>query len=134
MSRHLASRERASRAAADVEVTRDASALERNVNALAERIREARPHAKAGDIFTDDVSQVFRDRIAEVLHTRGRNVVLGEIEDEVAPSAEGRVAINGHFQWAGGSSMPPELLDVLPGASRSTGVSIRESRSRARGR
>jgi hypothetical protein len=95
-------------------VTPDVSALDHTVNGFGDRIRAERPEAKPGDIFTKDVSQVFRERIAEVRNERGINLVRDEIHDEVARAADRRVAVNGHFNWGSGSAMPPEFLEVLP--------------------
>lgn len=99
---------------AEPAVTPNISALDRSVNGFADRIRARRPHAKAGALFTKDVSEVFRDRIAEVLSERGISLVRDEIHDEVARTADQRVAVNGHFDWGSGSAMPPEFLEVLP--------------------
>ena len=85
-------------------------------NVAAYRAQGPPRHAKAGEVFTEDVGRAFRDRITRLVHQGGirPSDLRNEIDDETAAAAEKRLVVNGHFEWRYGSSMPPEVLDVLP--------------------
>jgi hypothetical protein len=113
---YLAVRQHASAAAPDATVTSDPAKVERAVNELADRVRKARQHAPPGEIFSDDVVRLFRDRIRRTLDARGISSaeLLAGIRDDISRSPAGRIAVNGHFDWNSGWEMPPEILEALP--------------------
>ena len=84
--------------------------------ALAEAIRDARPNAREGDIFSPGFAAVVSRRIDETLSRSNYNVatVLAAINDEVVPGGS-RLKVNGRFRWEHvGAGMWPALLQVLP--------------------
>lgn len=99
-----------------LEVTDDMYALYEATEALADRIREARPQAREGDIFDPEVSQFLRIRIQKALgdHQIAIGDLLAENMLEVPPGLE-RPRTNERFPWDWGAAIPVCLLDVLPG-------------------
>ena len=97
-------------------ITADPEALLASRRALAEAIREARPDAVQGDIFSPAIAQYFRLAIADALWDGGiddmRAIAMAEIH-ETGPAVVARV--NGDYP-AGGplSSVPNCLLVALP--------------------
>jgi hypothetical protein len=85
-------------------------------DALAAAIQEARRSAREGDLFTAEIAEAIRGRIARALREAGyypRDVVAASRED-VAEAAEYPV-VNGRFPWSRGAAMWPVILHVLPG-------------------
>ena len=84
-------------------------------NALADAIRSARPDAQQGDIFTADVSPLFRERIRSALTSRPATTsdLLADIARE-APASPLDLPVNGRFDWRYGAAMPPTIIQVLP--------------------
>lgn len=76
----------------------------------------ARQHARAGEIFTDDVERVFRGRIRQTLEARGISPaeLLASITQDTSRVPARDIAINSHFDWNSGWKMPPEILEALP--------------------
>jgi hypothetical protein len=113
---YIVVRQRASTAVPDLTVTSDPARLQHAVNGLAERIRLARRHARAGEIFTDDVERVFRDEIRQTLDAQGISPVelLASIKQDTSRTPTRDIAINAHFDWNSGWEMPPEILEALP--------------------
>jgi hypothetical protein len=113
---YIAIRQRASTAVPDLTVTSDPARLEHAVRGLAERLRMARQHARAGEIFTDDVERVFRDRIRQTLNAQGVSPaeLLASIKQDTSRIPARDIAINAHFDWNSGWEMPPEILEALP--------------------
>jgi hypothetical protein len=98
-----------------LEVTDDIYALYEATEALANRVREARPQARDGDIFDPEVSQIVRTRIQQVLgdYRIAIDELLAEVMLEVPPGLE-PPRTNERFQWDWGAAIPVCLLDVLP--------------------
>lgn len=98
-----------------VQACTDPEELLSGSNALAEAIRSARPDAQQGDIFTADVSPLFRERIRAALTSRPATAadLLADIAHE-APAALLDLPVNGRFDWRYGAAMPPALIQVLP--------------------
>ena len=98
-----------------LEVTDDMEALYEAIEALAGRIREARPHAREGDIFDPAVSHFLRIRIQTALRDHEIEVVdlLADITAEVPPGTE-RPRVNERFPWEWGAAFPRYVLEVLP--------------------
>ena len=82
--------------------------------ALARKIREARPHAKAGDIFTPAAREAFRHVIRSVFkdpHTSTARTARRQRDG--APQV--RLKVNGIYPDAvAETSFPPTLLQQLP--------------------
>jgi hypothetical protein len=113
---YITVRERASTAVPEVTVTSDPARLQHAVNGLAERMRMVRQHARAGEIFTDDVERVFRDRIRQTLNAQGVSPaeLLASITQDTSRIPARDIAINAHFDWNSGWEMAPEILEALP--------------------
>jgi hypothetical protein len=113
---YLAVRQRASAAAPDLTITSDPAKLERAVNELAERIRTARQHSRPGEIFSDDVAELFRTRIRHTLDARALHSaeLLAAIRDDISRTPAGEIAVNRRFDWNSGWEMPPEIVEALP--------------------
>ena len=75
---------------------------------LATAIRAARQHAKEGDIFTPEVADLFRARLAEGMG--GRETAIGLPDDEGWPVA----VVNEPFAEQASFVIPPFLLQGLP--------------------
>ena len=87
---------------------------------LADAIRDARPHARPGDIFSPGFREVVTMSVEETLARADYDLatVLAAISDEVVPGGP-RVKVNGRFPWRYvGAAMWPALLQVLPGLPR----------------
>jgi hypothetical protein len=98
-----------------LEVTDDMEALYEVIDALADRIREARPQARQGDIFDPAVSHFLRIRIQTTLRDHEIEVgnLLADIMAEVPPGTE-RPRVNERFPWEWGAAVPLCVLEVLP--------------------
>jgi len=86
--------------------------------ALADLMRVARPAAAEGDLFTPDVAEVFRVRIAHALLATRRTAAEllraesgedGEEWFDLAPPV-----VKGAFDWRWNSVMWPSILFALP--------------------
>jgi hypothetical protein len=75
---------------------------------LAAAIRAVRPHAGEGDLFTPDVADLFRARLAEGM--AGRDMAIGPLGDEGWPVA----VVNEPFAEEASDVIPPLLLQELP--------------------
>ena len=75
----------------------------------------ARPDAKRGDIFTESVSQVFRERLLRAIrwHRHDPAEILADNRAERLPGAP-MPRIHEPFPWSLGVTMWPTLLRVLP--------------------
>lgn len=91
----------------------DPEELLRQQSALGRAIRESRPNAREGDIFTPDAARYFRTLIAEVAW-RGLDL-WGEVEDALAWDTEAAVVeVNAQVPWNAGPMMWPSVLWRLP--------------------
>ena len=82
---------------------------------LADALRDARPHARPGNIFTPGPAQLFRKIIsATLLHYEydPRDVVEWLNEEPLPGSKPPKV--NGRYPWGLGAWMWPALLHALP--------------------
>jgi len=89
----------------DIEIMQDA---------LASGIRNARPNAKVGDIFSAGVAFEFRRRIDDAIESRGvfEGGFTGFRRD--APVLSCTPAVNGSFDWRFGAPIPTAVSEVLP--------------------
>jgi hypothetical protein len=96
-------------------VSSDAGAIVAAVDALANAIRAARPHAQIGDIFTTQSASAFRRRIEDALARNQGDLIdlLAEIDRE-APARPPQLTVNGRFDWQYGALMPANLIEALP--------------------
>jgi hypothetical protein len=82
--------------------------------ALARKIREARPHAKAGDVFTSAASEAFRHITHAVLegpHSASSRAYM----QPGAPSPDMRLMVNGVYpDTAPYTALSPGLLTAFP--------------------
>jgi hypothetical protein len=93
-------------------VSPNATDIETMQTALARGIREARPHAKIGDIF-NGVGFEFSRRIASALDWRATE--SGWITDRrQAVRRSCGLTVNGSFDWRYGEVLPTAVTDVLP--------------------
>jgi hypothetical protein len=92
----------------------DAAQIQRAVAAMASAMRAARAGAHTGDIFTKDIAEAFRARIADAMRTKGyaATELLAAIEEETGPPSS-PLAINEPLP-SGLSTMPPVMLQALP--------------------
>jgi hypothetical protein len=94
-----------------------AGEIEKYENALAKAIREARPDAKEGDIFTPAVRPVFKRILASELKGSW-NAPARKTAAEGNPDADGTarplVAVNATYRDAPLATIPPSLLQKLP--------------------
>jgi hypothetical protein len=95
----------------DMESTTDPLSRLVNRRYLASAIRAAHRHARAGDIFTPDVVDMFRSRLAEAM--RGRDIarLIGPIDDE--SWAADTPVVNEPFREETSRVVPPLLLEAL---------------------
>lgn len=81
---------------------------------LASRIREARPDAKAGDIFTPEVSQVFKLLIARTMQGPQANEIRATLR-HAEPVGKVPLRVNAPYpEHLPLQSSPPSLLLNLP--------------------
>ena len=84
--------------------------------ALARKIREARPHAKAGDVFTSAASEAFRHITHAVLegpHSASSRAYMQPLCG--APSPDMRLMVNGVYpDTAPYTALSPGLLTAFP--------------------
>jgi len=94
-------------------MTSDPVAVRRDVDALAMAVRAARPDARQGDIFTPEISMMFRRAIAGNCHASYLEL-LGLIYEELEgplPAA----AVNARWPYTAAlPTMEPDLLAALP--------------------
>lgn len=85
------------------------------VAAMRSGIRRARPDARRGAVFSDDVAGLIRTRLEARLTACSQRVedVLAFINEERLPGTP-EPSINERFPWELGSAMWPSFLTVLP--------------------
>ena len=84
-------------------------------DALKRSIRDARPNAQAGDLFTPRAASAFRHIIAATAaasHVDPKDFIR-ELRDERMPGAKQPV-VNRSYDWRLGAWMWPALLQALP--------------------
>jgi hypothetical protein len=82
--------------------------------ALARKIREARPHAKPGNIFTSDARDAFRHAIRSVFQDP-QNATASSTVRQRKTSTGVRLQVNGIYPDAiAETTFPPTLLQQLP--------------------
>jgi hypothetical protein len=79
---------------------------------LASAIRAARRHAKEGDIFTPDVTDMFRRRLTQVLPVADMTALIASLGDESGPPDA--AVVNEPFHEEASHAVPPLLLQALP--------------------
>ena len=84
-------------------------------DALRRSIRDARPGARAGDLFTPQVASAFRHIIAATAaaHRVDPKDIVREMRDERLPGARPPM-VNHSYDWRLGAWMWPALLQTLP--------------------
>lgn len=93
--------------------TSDPAKIQASQDALAEKIRAARKDAKAGDIFTPEIRQLFRRLMYPELKGR-EGAETKEALKEDAPAAV-TVKVNAKYPEAAPlPTVPPNLLAALP--------------------
>jgi hypothetical protein len=109
-------RHRLERSLPSLKVSSDYHEIDKAVRARAAAVRVARSTAREGDIFTPDLSAIFRASIAQGLHMGGHDVdALVEKLHRAIPLDAGRPMVNGGFEWSvWGRATPPIILNVLP--------------------
>jgi hypothetical protein len=81
---------------------------------LAQNIRTARPQAKAGDIFTPAISQLFRELIETSIRGNSGNNIRASLR-HAEPVHEFPLEVNQEYpQTSAMQSTPPTLLSNLP--------------------
>jgi len=92
----------------------DAEELLRQQSELTRAIREGRPNAREGDMFTPDAARYFRTLIAAVASEQGLDL-MAEVEDAVIWDTEAVVLeVNAPLPWDAGPMMWPSVLSRLP--------------------
>jgi hypothetical protein len=89
--------------------------LQRQTWAFAAAIRETRPHARTGNIFSPAVAEFFRAHIADV--GRGTRIDIAELVEEAEGEGLGETSVpevNTAFPWSAGNIMSPSMLWRLP--------------------
>jgi hypothetical protein len=87
----------------------DPEEVSRQAAVLAAAIRQARPLADEGDIFTTEVAAAFRARIAYAVRTASIDVTAAGTEDE-----EFQLEVHGALPWGMGHHPWPAILRALP--------------------
>jgi hypothetical protein len=84
-------------------------------DALRRAIREARPDARAGDLFTPRAAATMRRIIAETAaaHRVDPEDIVHDLREERMPGAK-RPVVNGRYDWRLGAWMWSALLQTLP--------------------
>lgn len=90
----------------------DAEELTRQADTLAAAIRDARPRAKEGDIFTFAVSEVFRTRIAAMVR-RSNFDVAAFLDRHSSEGEELQVHVFGTLPWRTRVAVMP-IISELP--------------------
>jgi hypothetical protein len=85
------------------------------IRSMRSGIRDARPDAGPGSVFTAEVSALIRARLAQRLTACNYTVeeVLAFLNEERLPGTP-KPRVNGPFPWTVGSAMWPTLLAALP--------------------
>lgn len=93
----------------------DAEEMMEGREMLADAIRDARPNARPGNIFTAGPAQLFRDIIWTTLveYEYEPGEVIGWLNEEPLPGAR-RPVVHGSYDWSLGAWMWPALLRALP--------------------
>jgi hypothetical protein len=91
-----------------------AANLKQYQQSLAQNIRTARPQAKAGDIFTPAISQLFRELIETSIRGNSGNNIRASLR-HAEPVHEFPLEVNQEYpQTSAMQSTPPTLLSNLP--------------------
>ena len=96
--------------------TTDVAKLEQQRHQLRDAVQQSRPNAKQGDLFTPEVSQVFR-RILVKLFNGPDGAKIRTSLQHAEPSASTQFKVNADFPNRNGQptqSVPPTVLQVLP--------------------
>ena len=95
--------------------TRSSSKIKEGEHSLADKIRAARADAKQGDIFTPEITALFRRRIAAVMAgPQGTKIRASLRHAEPRPRASLKVNENYPPRGVPLQSSPPTLLEALP--------------------
>jgi hypothetical protein len=83
--------------------------------ALARKLREARPHAKAGDVFTDKAREAFRHACLTAIGGPRSAASRAYLEKPGAPNPGMRLVVNDTYSdTEPTTAFPPELLAAFP--------------------
>ena len=113
---YLELRQRVVKSVPPLELSSDPQAIHLASHALARALRKARTDAAAGDLFTADVADVLRRRIADALRENGvtAGVLLQDLFDESPPTPASRPKVNARFDWSRAAAMPGFIIAALP--------------------
>jgi len=114
VDRYMKIREAVERRLPPFEVFDDPQRLQMAVDARSDGIRHARAAARQGDVFTAEVTPLFRARIHRVFS--GHAGAVADLLDEMLEE-DGQFAppvVNGPFAWSAAVGTPPAVLAVLP--------------------
>ena len=92
-----------------LQVTDDSAAILGRTRALAARLRKARKHAKAGDIFTPEVRDAFRNALQPLVDAGTCAALFDDNPGSITVPINGRYPTHQPL-----STMPPNVLAVLP--------------------
>jgi hypothetical protein len=97
-----------------LEISPDARKIHEAVEARAAALRRARAGARMGDVFTPEVSELFRNRIRQALLDRGYRIE--EVRRQLESDTEGSdpPIVNGRFSWVTATATLPCVLAALP--------------------
>jgi hypothetical protein len=115
VSRYVTLHRRLERSLPPEQMFDDSEDMYAAVEALRQALVEARPTARAGNMFTPAVARLLTDRVEEALHNQ--KLTVGDV---LAASSEGRLPgmsrpeVNQAFAWGYGSAIPQALLTALP--------------------
>ena len=96
------------------EMCSDPEELLRHESALARAIREARPDAREGDIFTSEVAHHFRALIAAAAWESGLDPVAELAHAQGWDTEAAVLQVNAPMPWNAGPSMGLSILSRLP--------------------
>lgn len=97
-----------------LEISEDLREVHAAMEALARELRNARRRARQGDLFTPDVTGLFRTRIASCLPPGDMAALLAEHHEDLH-GARPRLRVNGGWPPnAPFGYVPPEMLAALP--------------------
>ena len=120
LDEYLALQRKAAGTVPALKQTDDSAKLTAREQAIGEAVRQARPQAKAGDIFGDDLTARIRDVIRKDWARRSAADRAGLAED-MPPSAVADV----------NATYPPSLPLALPQPSRTCGYASSDDRRRS---
>ena len=96
--------------------TSDVAKLEQQRHELRDALRQSRPNAKQGDLFTPEAAEAFRQTFANLFKGPAGAKIKASL-NHGEPGAPAQFKVNGEFPNQNGQpiqSVPPTVLKVLP--------------------